>query len=277
MVHLQQQQRQELEQLQLWHRIQASRQVVTALGRGPGDLAPILTAADLEAAAAMQAPTSQGLYQNCGGEVSSSGIAAVAAGMHGSSGSNAASAARRMAAMAAAPNGGTMQPQADFFQPQMPAGVSLQHGAVNARQDVRQAGIKHGRDAAAAAAAELAVMVNPVDLLSDINFHNMLTDGSSAQLPAQPQGATATAAQYAHAAAAAAAAAAVAGAKVPSMPRPGAQTAGAAAAAVAASGGVHGVGFDAGDIADLWDVLEDYEGGDKESCDALFEHLTDLF
>jgi hypothetical protein len=36
-------------------------------------------------------------------------------------------------------------------------------------------------------------------------------------------------------------------------------------------------GLDAGDIADLWDVLEDYEGGDKESCDALFEHLTDLF
>jgi hypothetical protein len=46
---------------------------------------------------------------------------------------------------------------------------------------------------------------------------------------------------------------------------------------MAAAGGAHGVGLDAGDIADLWDVLGEYEGGHKESCDALFEHLTDLF
>jgi hypothetical protein len=290
---LQQQQQQEIEQLQLWHRIQASRQVVTALGRAPGDLAPILTSADL-AAAAMQAPTSQGLFQACGGEVSSSINAAMAAGMHGSSGSNAAAAAA--AAAAAGRIGGPNSAAAamgEFYQAQMPAGVSLQQGGPLAGQ-TGNGGSSNARDAAA---AELVAMVNPSDLLGEMNWHHVMpaegsTPGrtlSAAQPPAgvgaADAAAAAAAAQGHHHAAAqqfASTHGGSSGVKVVQgvgghQGRPG-MTAGAAAAAVGASGAVvHGHGLDAGDMADLWDVLEDYDnGGDKES-DALFEHLTDLF
>lgn len=276
---LQQQQQQEIEQLQLWHRIQASRQVVTALGRAPGDLAPILTSADLAAAAAMQAPTSQGLFQTCGGEVSSSINAAMAAGMHGSN----AAAAAAAAAGRIGPNSAAVT-MGEFYQAQMPAGISLQQGPMPSQPG-------GGNPAPDAAAAELVAMVNPSDLLGEMNWHVMPAEGATpGRVSAQPPAGAGAAAAAAAAAAPAAAAAqghyaaqqqfahthdGSSGIKVVPAGGVGHPQAGMTAGAAAAA--VHGHGLDAGDMADLWDVLEDYDnGGDKES-DALFEHLTDLF
>ena len=280
---LQHQQQQELEQLQIWHRIQTSRQVGSTLGRGPTDLAPILTPADL---AAMQGPTLQGLYQPCSGEVNSASInaAMAAAGMHGSSAAAAAAAAGRLMA---APNGTSLPLQGgDFYQGQLPAGVSLQQAVT--------------RDAAAAAAAaELAAVVNPAGLLADGGQgyglqvqgwgHGRPVEGpAGAQAPVQPPAGSGAAAGAAGAGAAAAQSHGhgfnIHASTMKTVPgamshgRTGTTPSGAAAAAAVAAGMGPGVqGLNAGDIADLWDVLEDYEGGDKESCDALFEHLTDLF
>ena len=95
----QQQQQQELEQLQLWHMLQNSRQVGSSGGginRTAAEMSPLLTQVDLAAATAMQGgvPTSQPLFQNCAGEVSSASInAAMAAGIRGSNAAAAAAAA----------------------------------------------------------------------------------------------------------------------------------------------------------------------------------------
>jgi len=272
---LQQQQQQELEQLQLWHRIQTSRQVVTALGRGTADLAPMMTSADLAAAAATQGTSSQPMYPPCAGEVNSGMNAAMAAGMHASMGPAGAGRLPPVRVVSTA-TGGSMPGQVDFYQGQHPAGVSLP--SADARLD-SQPGAKAARDAVA---GDLLAMVNPTDLLGDaqgpfdLGWHPMHPEG---QMPAQtPPGASMQGhgqhqghthhGHFAHSGGLKAVVGARAG---------GPSSATAAAAAVAAAGVAPGVGLDAGDIADLWDVLEEYEGGDKESCDALFEHLTDLF
>jgi hypothetical protein len=275
---LQQQQQQELEQLQLWHRFQASRQVVTTMGGNSVDLAPVLTSEHL--AAAMQPPSSQGMYQTCGGEVSSSINAAMAASLHGgmngamNGAMNGRGASGVQGRVVSGPNSGPLGVPGDYYQQQLPGAVSLQHTADG------QAGAKARRDAAA---AELMAMVAPSDLLSDgrghfeVAWHTMPADATAAaggvQVPGHaPAGSTAAAAAAAVQSHGQYAVHGTSGLKIPTMPR-GGNT--AAAAAVAAAGNVVG-GLDAGDMADLWDVLEDYEGGDKES-DALFEHLADLF
>jgi hypothetical protein len=284
-----QQRQQELEQMQLWSRLRDAQQAETVLARRHSG--HLMTPAEVAAAVSLQAGTAgaQGLFQSCGNDA-----AAAMAGAAHNSNAAAAAAVAGSGHMMTVPMAHAMGLPADFDPSHVSAGVQ----GVSLQQAVTE-GVEPGAKAArdAAVAAELMAMVNPAVFLGESRgqydpawqhaahggsampaqdgraMPAQATAGGSAQTVAasDPAGG-ASAASHAHdrfanpAAAQAAAQAAAAAAA--------AQHAGAAGTAAAGAGGA--VGLYAHDIADLWDVLEDYEGGDKESCDALFEHLIDL-
>jgi hypothetical protein len=103
---------------------------------------------------------------------------------------------------------------------------------------------KASLDAVAATAAELVAMVNPAELLGeDLCWQGAggAPPGPSGQGPNMPAG------------------------RGPLTPTTNKQAPGPVG------------GLDAADIADLWNVLGDCDGADKEGCGGLFEPLGDLF